>query len=230
MSTFAFNDFRALVNLLQERLVAYSLTHEPLFLQADKFYVADLNAKPNFDVSGGAIFGYDANTNRLAVAVAADGLEAERPHIQHIHGFANGQDAVEPTIAADADGDGYIEGAEGGPFWGPVLLDMPTETPGDDDIFVVQTFQLPQQGLGADPQLALREYNIHGGSVPEGAGAGTPNEVNGAGGYKPGLVVTGGDIEEVESARELRAFVVDSGFAGLAVDSVVERFSSGWMI
>lgn len=66
--------------------------------------------------------------------------------------------------------------------------------------------------------------------MPDGAGAGTPNEVNGVGDYKPGLVVTGGDVEEVESARQLREFVVDSGFAGLAVDAFFERFSSGWMI
>ena len=51
-------------SLLQQRLLAFSLTQEPLFLAAEKFYVAELGPKPNFDVRGSAIFGYDADTDR----------------------------------------------------------------------------------------------------------------------------------------------------------------------
>lgn len=220
-------------DLAQQRALMYGLTLEPLFLKADAFYVAELTPAPNSTASGAAILALDKDTNQLAVAVTAEGLEANRPHIQHIHGFANGRDAINPTLAqADADRDGYIEGAEGGPFWGPVLLDMPTQTPADDDFLVVQTFQLPQQGLGADPQLDLRVYNIHGFSTPQGAGAGTPGEVNGVGGYKFGLVATGGEIEQVGSARELREFISDTDFAQAAIDDLAERLSarlfSGW--
>lgn len=213
--------------LNQQRALMYGLTHEPLFKEADAFYVAELEPTPNSNVSGVAIFGFDQDTGQLAAVVSADGLEANRPHVQHIHGFANDQDAIHPTLAqADTDNDGYIEGAEGGPFWGPVQLDFATQTPTDDDIFFVQTFQLPQQGLGADPMLTLKVYNIHGMSVPDGAGAGTPGEVNGTGGYKVGLVVTGGEIEQVTSGRELHDIIKDHDLTAAAVDDIHEQIQA----
>lgn len=233
MAIFDFSAIQSQLELLQERALLYSLTLEPLFLAADEFYFADLNPKPNSPVSGLAVFGYDADTDRLAVAVSAQGLEPNQPHVQHIHGFVSGQEAVEPTLAADTDGDGYIEGAEGGPFWGPVMLGLPTVNTPDGEMFVVETFQLPAGTLGADPQLELREYNIHGITTPAGAGAGTPGEVNGVGGYKPGLVVAGGDVNAVGSPAELLALIQESGFDDLAGEALRERLASaasGWFV
>lgn len=223
----------ARLDLLQQRLTMFGLTLDRSYLAADEFYFAELNPKPHSEVSGAAVFALDRDTSQLTVAVFAEGLEAGRPHIQHIHGFADGRDAVEPTIAADVDGDGYIEGVEGAPFWGPVMLDMPTVTTPDGDEFFVQHFQLPRQALGAEPHLNLREYNIHGMTVPDGAGAGTPNEINGTGGYKAGLVVTGGDIEPIGSAGELRDFLQQSDFADAARQALHDRFAamaSGWIV
>jgi hypothetical protein len=59
----------------------------------------------------------------LTVIVQASGLEPNRPHPQHIHGFrAPKQNASCPTQEADEDGNGIIDLAEGIPFFGPVII------------------------------------------------------------------------------------------------------------
>jgi len=203
-------------NLQLERAVLYDMTKNADLLNADRFYFADLTPLNSPQVNGGAIFALDEDTHTLIAIVAATGLEADRTHVNHIHGFANGNNATEATLAADADGDGFVEGAEGAPFYGPVLLDLTTSTAPGGDIWQTTTVQLPKQGLGANPQLDLREFNIHGMTVPDGPGAGTPGEVNGTGGYKTGLVVAGAEIEHADSFGELMGFLIVSGFAGIA--------------
>lgn len=195
-------------NLLsQEQSLLFRLTGEEAFLEADQFYFADLSPVNGSGVRGAAVFAYDEETNSLTVLVTATGLEPDRPHAQHIHGFPDGREAVDPTAEFDTDGDGYIELPEGASAWGPVMFGMPTQTTSTGDQFLVQTFQLPAGSLVAGELLALRNYNIHGLSVPEGAGAGTAGEVNGVGGYKPQLVVADGEIEPVTSLGQLNGLL-----------------------
>lgn len=193
--------------LAQEQKLLFRLTGESAFLDADQFYFADLSPVNGSGVEGVAVFAYDEETNSLTVLVTANGLEPDRPHAQHIHGFADGREASDPTPEFDTDGDGYIELPEGGSAWGPVLFGMPTQTTATGEQFLVETFQLPDGSLVAGELLALRNYNIHGLSVPAGAGAGTAGEVNGSGGYIAPLVVADGEIQPVTSLGQLNGLL-----------------------
>lgn len=195
-------------NLLsQEQSLLFRLTGESAFLEADRFYFADLSPVNGSGVRGAAVFAYDEDTNSLTVLVTATGLEPNRPHAQHIHGFADGRNATDPTAAFDTDGDGFIELPEGGLAWGPVMFGFPTVTTETGEQFLVETFQLPEDSPVAGDLLTLRTYNIHGMSVPEGAGAGTSGEVNGSGGYIAPLVVADGEIQAVTSLGQLNGLL-----------------------
>jgi hypothetical protein len=227
-------------NLDHQRQLAFQLTGEDDFLAADQFYFTRFTALNGSGVQGGAIVGFDDDTDTITVAISARGLEADQPHLQHIHGFPDGQDAMTPTRALDTDRDGFIELAEGVPAYGPVLLNLianhangsgsdnghahdggglegfPTAPGGE--INFVETYQLPLEMLGADPMLALREIVLHGLTVPAGPGAGTPGEVDGTAGYKLVLPVASGELAEVNTMQQLRAFANASGFdSGWAV-------------
>lgn len=215
------------VALLQERALMYNITGNSAFLSADHFYETSFTALNGSGVSGGAIAAYNSATHVLTVAIAASGLEPNQVHIQHIHGFLDGTKAMTPTLAQDTDHDGFVELAEGQAKYGPILLNLshsggpmdmnnmsssdlsgfPTAPDGTE--YFVQSYQLPRDSLAADPMLALREIVIHGESVPQGAGAGTPGEVDGTGGYKLVLPVASGELSEVTSAQELRSLVDD---------------------
>lgn len=212
-------------NLLQERALMYKLTGNSAFLSADHFYDTQFTALNGSGVAGGAVAAYNSSSHVLTVAIAADGLEPNQVHIQHIHGFLDGTKAVTPTLAEDTDHDGYVELAEGLKKYGPILLNLshsgaamdmthmsssdlsgfPTAPNGKE--YFVQSYQLPADSLSADPMLALREIVIHGESVPAGAGAGTGGEVDGTAGYKLVLPVASGELGEVTSAQDLRALV-----------------------
>jgi len=224
-----------MASLNQQRELAFRLTGEDDFLAADQFYFTRFTALNGSGVQGGAIIGFDDDTDTITVAIGARGLEPNQPHIQHIHGFPSGQDARTPTRAFDTDKDGYIELAEGVPAYGPVLLNLATihtNDSGSDNghahggalegfptapggkIAFVETYQLPREMLGADPMLALREIVLHGMTVPAGEGAGTPGEVDGTGGYKVVLPIASGELVEVASAGQLRGFIQSSALEG----------------
>ena len=224
---------------MQERKVLFHATGDDAFLQADHFYFAPFTTLNGSGVTGGAVLAVDDETHTLTVAIAADGLEPNQVHIQHIHGFPDDiKDAKTPTAAQDDDRDGFIELAEGLETYGPILLNLSVNheagaggdnghshtsgvtgfpTAPNEEIFYVQSFQLPTPELGTDsmtgfqldwePLLDLREIVIHGMTVPEGAGDGTPGDVNGVGEYKLVLPVASGEISEVGSVGDLRAFV-----------------------
>lgn len=214
-------------NLLQERALLYNVTGNSAFLSADHFYDTQFTALNASGVSGGAVAAYNSSSHVLTVAIAADGLEPNQVHIQHIHGFLDGTKALTPTAAQDTDHDGYIELAEGASRYGPILLNLshdggsmdmahmsssalsgfPTAPNGKE--YFVQSYQLPADSLSTDPMLALREIVIHGESVPAGAGAGTGGEVDGTAGYKLVLPVASGELHEVTSAHDLRTLVGD---------------------
>lgn len=216
------------VDLMQLRGLAYRITGEDDFLEADHFSFAQFTTLNGSGVTGGALLAYDDETQTLTVAINAAGLEAGQPHVQHIHGFVDGTEARTPTMALDTDGDGYLELAEGLPAYGPILLNLAANhgnasggdnghshdgalagfpTAPEGKIWFVESYQLPRDDLGADPMLALREVVIHGMSVPAGAGAGTPGEVDGTAGYKLVLPVASGELDDVDSAQDLRALL-----------------------
>lgn len=240
---------RATADLMQERGLLFRLTGEDDFLKADQFYYTEFTALNGSGVTGGAILAFDDDTDTLTVAISAQGLEANQTHIQHIHGFPDGKDAMTPTMALDTDKDGYIELAEGVPAYGPVLLNLSTNhdnssggdnghshegpalgfpTSPDGKIWFVESYQLPTGGLGADPMLTLREVVIHGMSVPAGPGAGTMGEVDGTAGYKLVLPIASGEINAVGSAQDLRAFIQDIDFDDAA--RAAQHMNHGWMV
>ncbi len=92
-------------------------------------YSVSLSSMNNSGVSGTASL--LLMDNKLTVKIDASGLEANKPHPQHIHGFENDSNAVCPPspgeagfAAADTNGDGVIDLVEGLPFYGPVMLEL----------------------------------------------------------------------------------------------------------
>lgn len=203
----------------------YQTLEEDRFANAERFYMADIGDLNGSGAQATALLAFDDDNNTVTVVIAAEGLEPGMVHPQHIHGFLNGQDAVVPTEAVDTDDDGFIELAEGLTTYGPVLLSL-TSPPGgelsgfptapDGSYLFTQTYQLPAQDLPADPMLWLREIVLHGMTVPEGPGAGTPGEVNGTNGYLPTLPVAAGEIEEISSSEAFNTLrgIADEEFAG----------------
>ena len=224
---------RADVDAIQQGQLLFRLTGERGFLAADVFYVTSLTTLNGSGVTGEAIIGYDVDSGIITVAISASGLEPNQVHIQHIHGFPDGQDAMTPTLAQDDDGDGFVELAEGLDTYGPILLNLTTDhsngggednghsheggltgfpTAPDGSIWFVESYQLPAGSLPADPELGLREIVIHGLTVGAGVGAGTAGEVDGTAGYKLVLPVASGELTEVGSAKALRGFIGQTDF------------------
>jgi Ca2+-binding RTX toxin-like protein len=201
-------------------------------ITGDKFYTTTFTGLNGSGVTGEAIIGYDVSTSTITVAISASGLEADEVHLQHIHGFPDGIDAETPDQSFDADQDGFVELAEGLPSYGPVLLNLSTDhengsgadnghshgdvsgfpTAPDGSIWFVESYQLPAELLSSDPMLDLREIVIHGMSVGAAAGAGTPGEVDGTGGYKLLLPVASGELSEVGQGDQFD--VVELGTSG----------------
>ncbi len=173
-------------------------------------FVADLTPLNNSGVF--AHFTLVLNGDMLTVTEHATGLEPNEPHPQHIHGLlgAAAPDTMLASPADDTDHDGYIELAEGQMSYGPILLSL-TSPPGGalnnfptapgGVINFTQTYDLADSsifpgGISASDLFPLtdREIVIHGMTVPDGAGAGTPGEVDGTGGYKAVLPVADGFI------------------------------------
>lgn len=181
---------------------------------ADTIYTASLTPLNNSNVTGNAVLTLSTDMTMLTVEIAAENLEPDMPHPQHIHGRFDGgnnpMDSISPTLADDTDGDGYIEVNEGGASYGPVLLplssppggavaDFPT-APGGIITFT-ETYDLTDSSVFAGSfasadlmPLYLREIVLHGRTVADGEGAGTGGEVDGTGGYKASLPVASGVI------------------------------------
>ena len=76
-------------------------------------YATQFTALNNSGVSGYTLLLADESNKTLTVHIRAEGLEPNQVHAQHIHGFMDDTDAKTPTIREDADGDGFVELAEG---------------------------------------------------------------------------------------------------------------------
>ncbi len=157
----------------------------------------------------------------LKVDVVASGLAPNQVHPFHIHGFLDDRPERLAVATDDADGDGRVESPEGGSLaTGPVIAgltasgdaafgvgvspDFPVAA-ADGTLRFSQTYALnPAAADDAqilerlDARFEGRILQLHGLDVPPGAGAGTPGEVNGTGGYTPGLPVAAGPLLGVE--------------------------------
>ncbi len=208
--------------------------------QGDGFhiYVTDFTALNNSGVDGYAVLFLNEETQTLTVHIRAEGLEAGKVHAQHIHGFADDKDAKSPTIAQDDDLDGFVELAEGLDTYGPIQLNLTTESgdpkqltgmmgiafptaDADGDIRYTETFRFdrsdPDQKMVFDgiTPLEAKEIVLHGLTVQEGSGRGTMGEVNGTAGYKGVLPVASGELREVDFARVLHDASHDERFSGV---------------
>lgn len=86
-------------------------------------FKATLNPLNNSGVTGEASITVENNT--LTVNIWAEGLEADRVHPQHIHGFMkDNRNSTCPSPADDKNGDGLVDLVEGLPSYGPVLLEL----------------------------------------------------------------------------------------------------------
>lgn len=179
---------------------------------------------PGLNPTATATVTFDDVLKTLNVMVQGTGFEAGIPHVAHFHGNlvnpmtsgSGARDSFTPTIAQDADRDGFIELFEGLTTYGPILFDLENLDPNQDGVINYNmTFNLldpnapygfinpldPSQGrygitdlLGLNlNQLDLRELVIHGLTVPAGVGIDNPNqneptddEVNGHSTFAPG--------------------------------------------
>ena len=196
------------------------------------YYAATLDPLNGSNVSGRANLVHDTDAETLTVNIVAVNLEPGQVHPQHIHGRFDGPDlltgnpidSVTPGPEQDADGDGFIELAEGFSSYGPVILPLsqpPAEgddpatlsfpTPDTPVLNFTQVYDLSDEGQFFFPMmppaqggpdydgddlfpLNFREIVLHGMTVPTGPGLGTPGEVDGSGGYTPTLPVAAGEI------------------------------------
>ncbi|MEO5774286.1 MAG: hypothetical protein ABIQ32_09240 [Sphingomicrobium sp.] len=216
----------------REGVSLFQMTGEKAFLAADAFYTTVFTSLNGSGVTGEAIVAYDVQTRTVTVAISASGLEANQPHIQHIHGFASGMNATTPTLAQDDDGDGYVELAEGGDTYGPIMLNLSANhangagsdnghdhgdftgfpTAPDGNIWFIEQYQLAADDPLTMGSFDLREIVIHGMTVPAGAGASTPGEVDGTAGYKVVLPVASGELTSVTSFDQFRSFIDATDF------------------
>jgi hypothetical protein len=148
-------------------LLGLSMASETSAQRKVRPFVVDLQPLNNSGVSGTAHLELDREQGQLTVVIEATGLEADRTHAQHIHGFSGDEpeNSTCPTLAADADGDGLVSVGEGLPNYGPVLLALQpfTTAPGGVIDFMATYSDLSN----LDPVNALqnRSIVIHGLSV-----------------------------------------------------------------
>lgn len=180
---------------------------------AEEFYFAKVDPLPGFEAEGRVLMAFDDDTDTLTVVVAARGIEANMPHLQHIHGFTdNTTDSKSPTLAQDDDGDGIVELGEGLETYGPILVNL-TAPPGSGSsgfpvadengtYFFRETYQLPSELLPGNPQLTLREIVLHGQTLEEGQGS-NGGEADGTAGFKVVLPVASGEIQNITALEGL---------------------------
>jgi hypothetical protein len=184
-------------------------------------YATQFTALNNSGVDGYALLVADEKSQTVTVHIRADGLEPGQVHAQHVHGFADDTDAKSPTIAQDADRDGFVELAEGLATYGPIQLNLTTESgdpaqftgmmgiafptaDADGKLRYTETFRFdrsdPDQRMvfEAITPLENKEIVLHGLTVQGGSGDGTMGEVDGSGGYKAVLPVASGELREVD--------------------------------
>jgi hypothetical protein len=98
--------------------------------------------------------------DQLKVVLDAKGLEANKEHMQHVHGLSSGNASC-PTASADTNNDGLISFAEGLPFYGPVIVPLepyPTAN-ASGNVHYEQTLIVSTSTVGS---LETRVIVLHG--------------------------------------------------------------------
>src|SRR4051794_11819693 len=75
-------------------------------------FYAVMNPANNSGATGAALFTLDDNSHTLRVDLVADGLTPGEQHPAHVHSQEDGTPSQLPTIAFDADRDGFVEDPE----------------------------------------------------------------------------------------------------------------------
>ncbi len=88
-----------------------------------KVFMADLNPLNHSGAHGQAFLQKDGH--KLDTKIFSTGMAPKLPHAQHIHGMAQAISEC-PTLAADTNGDGLVNTAEGLPFYGPIRVSLTT--------------------------------------------------------------------------------------------------------
>jgi hypothetical protein len=198
-----------------------SFTSYEAFLDgAGDIYGVDLTALNNSGVQGTVLLAVDLSGDipYLNVSLSAYDLTPDVLHPQHIHGLIDpetgeSRDSMTPTLANDADGDGFVELGEGAPVYGPVLVSLVDDegmTPVANQFGTtafIQSYDLTSDTFLANPDFSLRdllpainrEIVVHGQEVGAGYGEGTEGEINGEqDGYVPILPVAAGEVERID--------------------------------
>ena len=174
-------------------------------------YATRFTALNNSGVDGYALLFADQKNQTLTVHIRAEGMEPNQVHAQHIHGFDDDTDAKTPTIAQDADRDGFVELAEGLVKYGPIQLNLTLNpedsqhdhgTPGHDQTAAAVFPTADAQGKlnytenfrfdRSDPNalvifngitpLEAKEIVLHGLTLQDGQGRDAPGVVDEADG------------------------------------------------
>ena len=140
-----------------------------------KMYTVDFGSLNDSGVTGSAELSLEGST--LTVNISASGLEPDKVHPQHIHGFTeNNANSTCPPASADQDGDGYVSIPEGAPFYGGILLTLnpiPTAD-ADGNINFTMTYEY-EDGVDSDlTPLQNRAIVLHGMTVDGEYWAGLP--------------------------------------------------------
>jgi Cu/Zn superoxide dismutase len=175
---------------------------------------------------GGVVVRFDDTAGSITVDLQASGLTPDQVHGMHIHGFSNDQSSLLPNLTVNSDGDHFIEDQEGEKTEGPVILALTQDGSISDaaltanfpkvdaqgNVSLHQTYQFnlsdpAQEAIfqELEDRIAGRVVQIHGMDVAPGEGQGTPNEVNGEGGYKPELPVADGALVPVTADEASQA-------------------------
>lgn len=188
-------------------------------------YTTDFTTLNNSGVDGHALLFLNESTQTLTVSIEAHGLEPGQVHAQHIHGFDDDSTAHSPTLAQDADRDGFVELAEGQMRYGPIQLNLTLNpedsahdhgTAGHDhsgdaafpaadadgNLHYIETFHFGSSDPNAQSifdgitPLEAKEIVLHGLTLQDGQGGGE-GEADGTAGYKGVLPVASGELHEV---------------------------------
>lgn len=201
-------------------------------------YDAVLTQLNNSGVYGRIRFTVDTVARLLTVNANVHGLEANQLHVNHVHGRfdadGNPINSELPTASDDMDHDGFVEVGEAAPKYGDILLSLEDPAgllsggntgPLSDaagNISYDRTYDLNDDRLFFNPlsgarykgddllPLDLREYVIHGGTVPTGVNSSLPN-----GGYDITLPVAAAEIGPSQVPLPAGGLLLIGGLAGL---------------